>query len=108
MKRLGLALLTILLLLSGAKAQNVVLTWVQSTSPNVTANNVYRAPVSSGPWNPVHNSASPIVTWTDTNVVLGQTYCWVVTALANGYESPHSNYRCKTITTMAPTKLTLQ
>lgn len=88
-----------------ATAQSAKLTWVQSKSGAVSGNNVYRSGVSGGPYSEVFESTSPIIRYIDASVVDGQTYCWVVTAVADGVESSYSNEACETVTTQAPTEL---
>lgn len=67
------------------------LSWTASTTPNVTYN-VYRAAASTGPFTTPVNSA-PItgLTYVDTTVQAGQTYYYVVTAVAAGVESAPSS-----------------
>ena len=68
------------------------LSWTASTTPNVTYN-VYRAAASTGPFTTPLNS-SPITgtTYVDTTVQAGQTYYYVVTAVAsNGAQSAISS-----------------
>lgn len=70
----------------------VDLSWTASTS-TVVGYNVYRGTVSGGPYATKVNSAVvPRTAFTDTGVVAGQTYFYVVTAVdANGVESVYSN-----------------
>ena len=71
--------------------RSVLLRWQASTTPNVRYN-IYRGP-SSG-IHPDKLNSTPIdgVTFTDTNVVNGQTYWYVVRAVnAKGEESFESN-----------------
>lgn len=86
-------------------AQTVKLRWVQSESTPVSSNNIYRGDVSGGPYSGIFESTQPIAKYTDASVVDGQTYCWVVTAVSNGIESPYSNEACETVTTQAPSDL---
>jgi hypothetical protein len=68
------------------------LSWTASSTPNVTYN-VYRAAASAGPFTTPLNS-SPITgtTYVDTTVQAGQTYYYVVTAVAaNGTQSADSS-----------------
>jgi hypothetical protein len=67
------------------------LSWTASTTPNVTYN-VYRATASSGPFTTPLNS-TPIMglAFVDTTVQAGQTYFYVVTAVASGVESVPSS-----------------
>jgi cellulose 1,4-beta-cellobiosidase len=74
------------------------LSWTASTTPSVTYN-VYRATASTGPFTTPLNS-SPITgtTYTDTAVTAGQTYYYVVTAVASsGTQSADSNTAQATI-----------
>ena len=54
--------------------------------------NLYRSPVSGGGWEKVNAAQLDGLTYTDTELLNGQTYYYVVTALdAVGNESPNSN-----------------
>lgn len=103
----GLNRITLLAALCGglASAQAVKLTWVQSRSTPLSSNNVYRGDVSGGPYSEIFESTGPTIKYIDATVVDGQTYCWVVTAVSNGVESPYSNEACQTVTTQAPADL---
>lgn len=80
-----------------ASAQTVVLTWVQSPSPSVVSNVVYRAPIWKGPYIAIFGSTEPITGYTDAGVALNETYCYFVTAVdASGAESSRSNKVCRT------------
>jgi fibronectin type 3 domain-containing protein len=100
------SILTLAATLDSASAQTVKLRWEQSTSTSISSNNVYRGNTSGGPYSEIFEGAGPIVKYTDAAVVDGETYCWVVTAVASRIESPYSNEVCKTITTQAPAGLT--
>jgi hypothetical protein len=89
-------------------AQSVKLRWIQSESTPVSSNNIYRGDVSGGPYAEVFESTLPIAKYTDAAVIDGQTYCWVVTAVSNGIESTYSNEACETVTTRAPSNLTVK
>jgi fibronectin type 3 domain-containing protein len=65
-----------------------ILTWNASTS-TVTGYNVYRGTTSGGPYTLL--AAVNSLTFTDTTVIAGTTYFWVVTALDNTLESVYSN-----------------
>jgi hypothetical protein len=67
------------------------LSWTASTTPNVTYN-VYRATASTGPFTAPLNS-TPVMglTFVDTTVQAGQTYYYVVTAVAASVESTPSS-----------------
>jgi hypothetical protein len=66
---------------------SVSLTWVASTTPNVTYN-VYRATSSGEYSSPLASSVSG-TRYTDGTVQPGQIYYYVITAVS-GSESPHS------------------
>lgn len=72
---------------AGVNAHYVSLTWQASTSQNVAGYNVFRASSSSGPFNTPLNSSLVTTTcgalfcYTDSNVVAGQTYYYVATAV---------------------------
>jgi len=69
----------------------VALSWTQSTTPGITSNNVYRGTTSGGPYSLIYGSTTPITAYTDTSVVGGDTYYYVVTALIGSEESGYSN-----------------
>jgi len=69
--------------LSGTGAHDVILTWTASTTSGVAGYNVYRGTTSGG------ESATPLdptpiagTAFADANVVAGQTYYYLVTAVA--------------------------
>lgn len=65
-----------------------ILTWNASTS-TVTGYKVYRGTTSGGPYTLLATVNS--LTFTNTTVIPGTTYFWVVTALDNTQESVYSN-----------------
>jgi fibronectin type 3 domain-containing protein len=67
---------------------SVSLAWVQSASPGVTQNKIYRGP-NGGPYAPVAqiNAATSYI---DTKLTSGTSYCYVVTAVSAGGESAQS------------------
>ena len=73
----------------GRKA--IRLLWVQSTSPDITQNKIYRAESSTGPF--VLRASVPASTsFLDRQAVRSRTYYYVVTAVdQNGRESAYSN-----------------
>ncbi len=73
-------------------AHAAALSWTASTTPNVTYN-VYRATASTGPFTtPLNSSRISGTTFKDTSVSAGQTYYYVVTAVASdGTESAPSS-----------------
>src|SRR5262245_19380345 len=79
---------------SGPPKGGVTLKWTQSTTPGVTQNNIYRRTTSpSYPAAPTVkiNAATSYV---DTKLTSGTTYCYQVTAVSSGGESPPSNEAC--------------
>jgi fibronectin type 3 domain-containing protein len=78
-------------LTASAGRKKMTLTWTQSTSPNITSNNVYRATVSGGPYT-LRATIAPATSYTDTGLTSGRTYYYVATAVnSSGLESPYSN-----------------
>jgi hypothetical protein len=84
---------TLAIALSGTGAtttsHSVSLSWGASTTPSVTYN-LYRS-VSSGAGYALVASALTALTYTDTTVVSGTTYYYVVTAFDGTNESAYSN-----------------
>ncbi|MGH9445789.1 MAG: choice-of-anchor D domain-containing protein, partial [Terriglobia bacterium] len=77
---------------SGVNPHSVNLTWVASTSPNITGYDVYRGTVSGGPYAEISSSAAPGTTFTDATVQAGETYYYVTAAVnSQGVESSDSN-----------------
>jgi hypothetical protein len=70
--------------LSGAGTHDVILSWTASTTPGVIGYNVYRGTTSGGPY-PTQLNSTPIngTTYGDETVQAGQTYYYVVTAVAS-------------------------
>ncbi len=69
----------------------VSLLWNASTTSGVVGYNLYRGTMSGGPYTQVasRNTSS---TYTDSTVVAGQTYFYVVTSVdGSGRESVYSN-----------------
>ena len=76
------------------------LSWTASTS-TVVGYNIYRGTVSGGPYT-VKLNATPVsgTSYTDTAVVAGQAYYYVVTAVdSSGVESVYSNQASATVPT---------
>ncbi len=68
----------------------VSLSWRASTSRDVTGYVVYRGAASGGPYEFLA-SAGNVTTYTDTTVISGQTYYYVITSLSrSGGESEYS------------------
>jgi len=73
-------------------SHSVTLTWIASTSLNVTGYNVYRGTQSGGPYTKL--TATPVAgtNYTDSAVQAGQTYYYVATAVdSNNNESDYSD-----------------
>ena len=71
---------------------SVGLSWDASSSQDVVGYNVYRGGISGGPYLKINASLDASTTYTDTQVVAGQTYYYVTTAVdGNNVESGHSN-----------------
>lgn len=76
---------------SGMMQHSVALSWIASPS-TVVGYNVYRGTQAGGPYTRVNASAQPTTSFSDTNVVAGATYFYVVTALdSSSQESTFSN-----------------
>jgi hypothetical protein len=76
----------------GTTPHSVTLTWLPSSSSNITGYNVYRATTSGGPYTKVNSSLLAVLTLLDSNVLAGQTYYYVATAVdINNNESIYSN-----------------
>ena len=85
--------------LSGAGTHDVILTWTASTTSGVVGYDVYRGTTSGGPY-PTQLNSTPIngTTYTDETVQAGQTYYYVVTAVASdGIKSAYSNQVSATV-----------
>jgi hypothetical protein len=79
---------------------SVSLSWVASTSSTVVGYNIYRGSVSGGPYTMLNSTPNAGLTYTDTTVLAGQTYYYVVTAVdGSGNESVVSNEVAVTIPT---------
>ena len=76
----------------GGDPKEVLLRWTASSSPGVIGNNVYRSTTPGGGYSKVNGSLVTSNQYTDTSVNGGQTYYYVVTAVATGnMESGFSN-----------------
>ena len=79
---------------SGPPKGGVTLRWTQSTTPGVTQNYIYRRP------NPGSYPSAPTVkisaatSYVDTKLNSGNSYCYQVTAVSSGGESPKSSEAC--------------
>ena len=71
----------------------MTLHWIQSTSPNITQNKIYRSTTGSGGPYSLRATISAATADTDTGLTSGQQYFYVVTAVnGSGQESAISNY----------------
>ena len=73
-------------------AHSVAIAWNASSSSNVQGYKVYRSQTSGGPYSSVSGTlTTSTLAFTDTSVLGGQTYFYVVTSIdVNGLESPPS------------------
>ena len=70
--------------LSGAGTHDVILSWAASTTPGVVGYNVFRGATSGGESaTPLNSSPINGTTYCDATVQAGQTYYYVVTAVAS-------------------------
>jgi Malectin domain/Chitobiase/beta-hexosaminidase C-terminal domain len=77
-------------------SHSVSLTWVASTTTDVTSYNVYRGTVSGGPYTKIASSLA-VLNYTDLTVVSGTTYYYVATAVDVNGESGYSNQASSSI-----------
>jgi fibronectin type 3 domain-containing protein len=64
-----------------ASSHSVALTWDASASTGIIGYFVYRGAVSGGPYTKQNSSADTILAFTDSGLISGQTYFYVVTAV---------------------------
>jgi len=86
--------------LSGAGTHDVILSWTASTTSGVVGYNVYRGTTSGGESaTPLNSSPINGTTYSDETVQAGQTYYYVVTAVASddGTQSAYSNQTSSTV-----------
>jgi hypothetical protein len=85
--------------LSGTGAHYVALSWTASTTSGVVGYNAYRGTASSGPFSQLNSSPVSGTTYTDAGVQAGQTFYYVVTAIASDgvTESANSNVASATV-----------
>ena len=76
---------------AGPVQHSATLSWTASTTPGVTAYNVYRGTASGGPYTMVNTTPQASTTYVDLTVQAGQTYYYVVTAVNGSGESVYSN-----------------
>lgn len=87
---------------SAQDTPSITLTWVQSTTPGVVSNNVYRGE-PGGPYTEVFESSSPTTSYTDSQILTKTQYCYVVTAVVDGVESVFSAQACAEDAVKPPT-----
>jgi hypothetical protein len=76
-----------------AGKKRVTLHWVQSTSPSITQNKIYRSTTGSGGPYSLRATVSATTSHTETGLTSGQQYFYVATAVnSSGQESGFSNY----------------
>ena len=81
-------------------SHSVTLNWSASTSANVLGYNVYRSTTSGGPYTKITSSPLTATTYTDSNVLAGQIFYYVATAVdINNNESIYSNEAQATVPT---------
>jgi cellulose 1,4-beta-cellobiosidase len=79
---------------SGPPKGGVTLRWTQSTTPGVTQNNIYRR-TSSGSYPSAPTATiSAATSYINTKLSSGSTYCYQVTAVSSGGESPKTSEVC--------------
>ncbi|MGA7400811.1 MAG: choice-of-anchor D domain-containing protein [Candidatus Sulfotelmatobacter sp.] len=69
-----------------APAYSVNLTWVASTSPNITGYNVYRRTGTTGSFTQINTVLNATTAYTDSSVTDGQTYYYETTAVNSSNE----------------------
>ena len=80
-------------------AHSVTLSWTASTS-TVSGYNAYRSSVSSGPYTKLNSALITTTQYTDSTVVAGQTYFYMVTSVdSSNVESTDSNQISTTVPT---------
>jgi fibronectin type 3 domain-containing protein len=76
----------------------VTLNWNPSAG-SVDGYNLYRGTVSGGPYTRINSALDTSTTAVDNTVISGQTYYYVVTAVAGSKESAYSNQATAAIPT---------
>ncbi len=70
----------------------VSLSWIASTSPEITGYNIYRKTSSTGSYTRINSKLDPNTNYTDATVIHGTTYYYATTAVnSNGKESEYSS-----------------
>jgi hypothetical protein len=79
-----------------AGPKKLKLAWIQSPSPGVTQNGIYRR-TSGGSYPSTPTvTIGATTTYQDAGLVSGTTYCYVVSAFSGSLESAKSNESCAT------------
>ena len=77
---------------TGQGPHSVSLSWLASTSTNVSGYNVYRSTTSGGPYTKLNSSLLSTTAYTDINIDAGDTYYYIATAVnSSNQESAYSN-----------------
>ena len=89
--------------LSAAAGNGVAnLTWVQSTTPGIVSNNIYRSTTGSGgPFYPIA-SVPAATNYSDSTVGVGLTYYYCVSGVNATAEGPQSGFASATVTAPGP------
>jgi fibronectin type 3 domain-containing protein len=75
---------------TAATQRTVALTW--TASADAVCYNIYRGPVSGGAYTTINSSPDTTTAYTDSTVVFGDAYSYVVTAVnSSSEESGYSN-----------------
>ncbi len=86
----------LVLIAKATKPKTIDLQWVQSVTPGITNNKIYRRLMNGGvyPSSPTATTTSPATSYRDSNLVSRTGYCYVVTASNANGESARSNEAC--------------
>ena len=70
----------------------VSLSWIASTSPEISGYDIYRKTSSTGSYTRINSKPDPNTNYTDATVIHGTTYYYATTAVnSNGKESESSS-----------------
>jgi hypothetical protein len=76
---------------SATIGHSVSLTWTASASTGVTGYYIFRSTTSGGPYTQLNATTVTTTSYTDSSVSAGQTYYYVVTAVAGSNQSAYSS-----------------
>ena len=111
MRRLLAALFLTSLALLAQSGHSVTLTWLAPTDVQpASAYNIYRGDggcTGTPAYKKINTAPIAALTYVDTVVVAGATYCYVATHTLNGGESAYSNTAQAIIPVSAPRSLTI-